>query len=66
MIKPYEQGSFNAIEILRVVGTGVEVVYLTLDADGVETARKGVYTIDPFELTESELNELKPQDNEVH
>jgi len=63
MIKEYEFGSFTHIEILRVVGTGVEVNYLTL-ADGVETAREGIYTIDPYELNESDLNQLTPKENE--
>lgn len=63
MIKKYEFGTFTHIEIKRMVGTGVEVDYLTL-VDGIETAREGVYTIDPFKLTEREMNKLTPAVNE--
>ena len=46
MIKPYENGRFNHVEVKRLAGEQVEVDFLVLDEEGKEVEREGVYTID--------------------
>ena len=60
MIKEYIFDRFNAIDIKRIVGTGVEVDYLLL-MDGEVIEREGMYTIEPFELTAEEIEKIEPK-----
>lgn len=53
LIKPYENGRFNHVEVKRLAGEQVEVDFLVLDEEGNEIEREGVYAID-LQLTDEE------------
>ena len=66
MIKTYENGRFNHVEVKRLAGEQAEVDFLVLDEEDNEIEREGVYTID-LPLTDEEKEPFlpKPQEEEI-